>query len=529
MNRTLPRTTLLLFFLGACTSPPPPRPPPLEIALPPAASAGDAPSPPSDPALVSVAAVRAPLKLVLDGDLGEWGSLLPARERAPLPTPEKLPTTANQEPEQPLPSGPNPLNAASHLALAITGDALLIAADLGEPAREGIWLGIGSLAPAVLPVGEMSRGGFVQPFDCDFEQIYVGEGTFTKGKPNPPEVVAACHGLLARHAEFVAKHRARFARMLKIDRQGVHGVAADGSLVSIEGAKYALKPAAKGATVEIALPLTALPRLVEAPITTLRLVARAATTPRPEITPEQWVWVLLPEAASFEPYGEIRARSFELLNGHTYYAAGMSYQPGDPLHVESLHHADGASLVAAQEEALYKKLTTLGDVEIGEVSAYAPWLAVFAKGKLVGSYNDAGEGMNVDDFPPSVRKGVFPRDGNLHVISFSGRASSDCCGMRQPFWSALTIAPDGSASGAMEGVDSPMFWDEVEELASPDLDSFGLRGSTWSPDSKTSMLKDLVGVEVTWKWDASRKKYLGSARRIAVPKKPKAPKPKKKK
>ena len=519
--------TLLLLLAGACTPPPPPRPPPVEIT--PAPASTTPPGVPADPTLVSVTAVNPPPKLVIDGDLAEWGSLLPPREPAEPPSPEKLPSLAQQDPEVPLPSGPNPGNAVSHLAFALSNQAVLIAAELGEPARAGIWLGIGSMSPAVPPIGIWSRGGFVMELDCDFDQIYFNEGHFDTGPAKPPEVVAACHALKERQVTFVAEHRARFTRLLKIDPEGVRELKSDGTLAAIAGARAMFKAGPKGASVEIALPLAAMPRLVDAPLRTLHLVARAATTAKPELTPKQWVWVQFPDPVTVEPLGEIRARAVQLLIGNTYHPAGLSYHPADPLHVQTLRYPGDPSSVDPSEETLYEKLATVGDVEVGKVTAFGTWLAILKKGHLIGSYRDDDDEMPFDAFPPAERKGIITRDGSLHVISYSAPANSEGVGPRSASWSAFVIAPDGTSHHALGAVDLPSMWNDLTEFASPDLATFGLRGSTNNPGKPYEFVDKAVDLEITYHWDPARKEYLGTRTQIALPKKPKAAKRPKKK
>ena len=176
MNRYRLTGAVFILLAQACGSLPTQKPPtdvPLATARPQAsAEAPPQPAgPPPDPSIVSVAAVRPPPKLAIDGDLREWGSLLPPREAAPPPKVPDGYVTVNEEPKPLLPSGPNPPDAASHLAISVTNDALLIAADLGEPAKDGIWLGIASPAPPVPSIGEYRRGGGVEALDCEYEQI----------------------------------------------------------------------------------------------------------------------------------------------------------------------------------------------------------------------------------------------------------------------------------------------------------------------------------------------------------------------
>lgn len=527
LQRPLRQASIILVLLAGACATPPPRPPQVEIT--PAPASTTPPGVPADPTLVSVTAVSPPPKLLIDGDLAEWGSLLPLREPAAPPSPAKLPNTAQQAPEVPLPSGPNPGNAVSHLAFALTNEAVLIAAELGEPARAGIWLGIGSMSPAVPPIGIWARGGFVESLDCEFEQVYINEGMFEKGAAKPPEVVAACRELLARHVTFVAEHRARFSRLLKIDAEGVRELKSDGNLATIAGARAVFKPRAKGASVEIALPLAAMPRLVEAPLQTLHLVARAVTTPKPELAPEQWVWVRFPDPVAFEPLGEIRARAVQILVDNTYHPTGLSYHPADPLHVQTLRYMGDPSSVDPGEEKLYEKLATLGDIEVGQVTAFGAWLAILKKGKLVGADRDASDDVPFDAFPPSERKGILTRDGSLHVISYSAPADSEGMGPRTASWSALVIAPDGTAHDAVESVDLPYRWDDVTAFTSPDLATFGLRGTTNYPGQAMDFVEKAEGLEVSYRWDPAQKKYLATRTRSAAPKKAKATKRTKKK
>lgn len=523
MTRTSLGTTVLLLLAGVCACPAPSvspaRPPPVS-SLPAQSAApvtGGDPAelePPADPVIVSVAAVHAPLKLAIDGDLGEWGSLLPPPPEPPgakQEKPKKPPPGADEDEPKAPPSGPNPRNAASHLAFALTGDAVLIAAELGEPARDGIWLGVGSSAPKVPPIGDYTRGGGIAEWDCGFKREWGIEGHYENGEPNPPEVVAACKALVERHAKFTVKHQQRFARRFKIDREGVRGVATDGTLYRIEGAKAAWKPGAKGATVEITLPLKAMPRVIEAPLASLRLVARAASSPTPpDFAPEPWVWVTLPKAVTFEPYGELRARAFEPL-GYTNFAPYMSYQPGDPLNVETVHYdGEPPTSVVADEEALYEKKATLGDIEVGYLSSYGESLVIFKNGKLID---------NVASIDGRLR-GIVTRDGELHVISNTPLLYAREIGMWiQPSWSVIVVAPDGSHRN--EVVDKTIAvsqWEQnVSDFANKELDTFGLRGSTHYPLPKGDFVEKPVGLEITWRWDKSLKMYMAKHRSIPVP------------
>ena len=434
-----------LLFVCACTPPLPP--PPITTAPPPAASSASvpAPAPVVDASLVSITAARRPPTVVLDGDITEWGSLLPSSLPAPPPEPDNTPPFVSTgepgepgpPPEKPLPSGPNPASATSHLALALGNDAVTIAADLGEPARDGFWLGIGEVPPPVPSIGLIARAGYIVPFNCDFEQIRLMEGEWKKGPAKPPEVVAACRGVLARHAELIARHRARFTRLFKIDRDGVHGSSADGTLSTIDGAKAVFKPGARGATVEVSLPLTAMPRLAEAPAVTLRLVARAATGPKPD------------------------------------------------------------------------------------VSVFRPWLAVFKSGKFLEEAavpgTDSDLSWVVDAFSAPELHGVVKRDGELHAFSYGAMSINYVGVIRWPSWSVIAIAADGSVRNVVEDANVPMMsGGETTGFISLDHSSFGVRGPAENVERGNGQ-PQMVGLDVTWRWDAAKKKYVGKRRRFPLP------------
>jgi hypothetical protein len=514
-------TTILLLLAGGCAEPPAAIAPQVDLTPPPASSDSAA----AEPVIVGVATARAPAGLVIDGDLREWG-VLPAPPPS-LPRPESL-----DEPDGPSDAKtkgpPNPADASSRLAFALTGDAALIAAELGEQARDGIWVGIGARVPDLPLLGEyFGREGFVV-LDCERKITLADMTGAPEGaeqdysfEPRLPEEKAACEALEARRAEVKAEHEKRFERLFKIDREGVRGVAEDGALVAIEGARSAWRPGPRGATVEVSLPLSAMPRAGEAPLRMLRLVARAAPT-TPVITPGQWVWVNLPEAVSFEPYAALRAHALARaldLGEHNFPPStsykqpwGMSYQPGDALRIEIMD-MDGVSCdaVTPGEELLYAKLGSLGDVEVGRVAAPEgnlctlrydrPWVAVFVKGKLAGMIELKGD-----------PRGAVERSGELHVLACD-RAYSAV----PAIWSGVAISPGGAHRELIvEPVDgvkttkAAPYWSDVSDVAGKDVDGFGWRGT-----------KGGRWVEATWRWDAVRKRYVGKQRSLPAPKKAK--------
>jgi hypothetical protein len=208
---------------------------------------------------------------------------------------------------------------------------------------------------------------------------------------------------------------------------------------------------------------------------------------------------------------ELRDRVFDAMSTRVSLGpTGLSYQPGDPLHVEIVSYDRGlydTSHVRGYEETLYTKSATLGDVEVGHVSAYNEWIAILRKGKLV----------DLVDLPGRLM-GVVERDGEIHVLSYSHYTETDIWA-DSARWSAIAVGPDGSSRGEIVAQEIANFnWQDVEELHAKALDSFGLRGwTTFLSNGKEQ------GVEVTWRWDKAMKGYVGKRRIIPVHKKPKKP------
>jgi hypothetical protein len=284
----------------------------------------------------------------------------------------------------------------------------------------------------------------------------------------------------------------------------------DGVLAPIEGAKVAFKSGAKNTTFEITLPTKALPRLTQAPLVALRVVASVATAPKPPVIEAgKWIDLDLADPVNFEPLGELRAKAIEDVNQRGFVGPmGLSYHPADPTHIESIvyagEHLDMSSVKFA-EEVLYEKQATLNDIEVGYVSAYGNWVAILKHGKFMDLVT-IGE----------RRRGVFERDGEIHVLTYSEWTETDIWA-EGAAWAVVAIAADGSHREDVVQREIANFpWSEVEEFHDKDLRTFGLRGSTsFRPDGKEA------GIEITWSWDKRSKTYIGKRRAIPIPKKAK--------
>lgn len=504
MIRALSASPVLVLLAAACTAPP--GPPPVSATIPPAASAPIEPvKAPTDPTIVSVAAVRPPASIAIDGDLAEWGTFMALPS---LGQPMAGGQRASSE------HAPNPPDAASRLAFAISGDGAQIAATLGESAHDGIWLGVGAWAPDLPRLGIYSRGGALDELECEFVRIELSEGAHTQGPPNPPEVRAACEALIARHKQLIAAEATRFERVFKIDREGVHRVEADGAIAAIPGASAVWKATAGGATVEVSLPLAAMPRVAEAPLEAMRLAARAVTAAKPpSLTAREWVWVSLPSPVAFEPLGDLRAKIFEQQReieldpshfGETVYSQpeGLSYHPTAPLRVERVHYLGGEyeyTRVGPSEVPLYEKRDALGDIEVGMASSSE--LAILRKGKLLELIGIGG-----------ILKGIVHREGELHVFGFSPSSFNEMSGFQPSRWSVTAISEDGShrdlvVDGSLEVAGwYEAAWTAMDEIPGKDFERFGMRAVIAKQ-----------GIEQTWSWSHAKKMYVAKRRNVAAP------------
>lgn len=480
-----------------------------------------APAAPPDPDRIAVAVVRRPPSFVLDGAIAEWGPLAgplvtaPEAARRATPPPWRRMTGVDPEPEAVAAEGPqatNPGRAGSFVAVAPGPVDVLIALDVGGAASGGIGLGIGSPPPLLPPIGEYTRGGSFDHVACtEQKQEYVEGMRVLTSELNPPEVVAACRALVERHAQLRRDHAARFARRFRVDPGGVAEIGADGTISPVPGARVAWRQDGRRATAEITLPLAALPRLSEAPLIGLELLARPlgdagfATIPR-----TGWVRAGLPEPLSFAPHGALRARVFEpIRDDPEVYRAylpprGLSYQPADPTHVEALVWADGTSRVVPRNEVLHTPRATLGAITVGVVQAGATWVAIHEGERLV------------DVLPVHGVRGIFARDGAIHVVDQQPeRFSYEAGGLFvPPTFEVAIVGPDGARRDAIAPLpedEAPycVRHDDVVDLSSRALDVLGYRARCVGFDGSRT-------IEVRWRWQPAAGRYVPSVRTVGA-------------
>lgn len=502
----------MLGLLAACSSAP-------DVASVPTVSvrpkATTAPPESAEPLMVIGADVG---KVVVDGDLRDW--------------PETVP---------------------NFLFYGVSAKGIFFAGRLDPRHDAGIYLTVGSPVPEVPMIGDWTRGGGTDPPNCDHEREYIsGEWTPTE-KALAPETAAACLAAVRAYDELREAHARRFQRVYRIDASGVRMRSDAGAWEPIASAPAASwKPDPEGGfQFEAGLPLSALPRLSEAPLAGLYVLpARVGPGSDPITVPSPFVSLMsisspshfqgelpkeevappmivpLPEPISFEPLGELRAKVFEDLSqpravGDLFFStAGSSYLASDPLHVETMQ---GGQLAAGQSvEQLYTPEMQHGEVEIGRVQAYFTRFAIFKAGKLLDLFEAPGQ-----------EKKVLRRGDEIHIVSYQSSGYTMNFGPNPASWSVIAIGPDGTRREAVDATMEqaiaaagclylgPSTFDLDMPSASESFDKLAWKGSCRA--GTLDQPKD-QGIEVTYQWDADRKIYAGSFRKIPVPKK--APPPK---
>lgn len=475
--------------------PPAPAPPPKEpVVHTPAPAGSDSPAA-AEPAAIDVVVVAAPEKAALDGDVAEWQDLAAVEAGKPS------------------------------LAIAFRPTDVLIAARLSGEAKDGVWLTVAE-DPTDLPkIGFLVRGGQVADPECEYEIEYGPEGSVSKGKAHPPEVVAACKALIVKHAALEVQHRARFTRRYRVDRDGAKLVNEGAAPTAIAGAQSAFKTDANGeVTVEVKLPLSALPRVAQVPFAEIGVVAAPASAPlQPLSEIGQVPHQNLPDPVEFEPYGRLRTEVLRASIG-SFYASGFSYQPGEGLHIETYHYPGyERNQVILELESLYEPKATLGDLEvgIGKVNG-VPVLVSMVKGKFVSAVLHSREITPPDAGPALTLKAIVPRNGELHAFFATERGATLQAGIQEPSWYAFAIAPGGEWRPALDGAaDDIPSWNEAWTFSSPDMSSFGIRGLTTFPDGAGKWTDKAVGVEVLYSWDSKSHMYVAKKKKIPAPKPPK--------
>ncbi|MBI4957732.1 MAG: hypothetical protein HY908_37340 [Myxococcales bacterium] len=420
---------------------------------------------------VLVEVVPAPAALRVDGDPSEWGA--------------------------------RPAGAGAWVMLSLTSTGLALLASL--PEVEPVSLAVADPFDGVLPAlgWEGTHAGFrpLTEEHCrsDQQEDYSTGPEWLSGKEHDAPVVAECLALLRHHEDVLAAYRERFVRRYRLDRQGVHFEAPDGSVVAIDGASAR----SRVGLLEASLPLGALPRLHHA---TLESVAVTATAGAPPGAVAAWRALRLPAAVRWPPHVELRAFFLDEANWSRDLAAHVAYDPRAPDELTVLRRSDVSDfrLSAEADAALHLRFVSvqeerlpLATAPVAQLGAVA--VATVSDGLATHLVTMLGEALRSHrPFDGYDVRETTPRGGDLHVFAFHSGVPSwhSQGGYEVPaHWLFLRVARDGTLTSV--GDDNPeSWWSDFE--AQPFVDAaftrFGIRGT----------LADGRHASAVWSWDGKR-------------------------
>lgn len=311
-----------------------------------------------------------PRAFTADADLGEWGSLAGRQ--------------GSQHPD------------GSYLAIAVSRDAILVGALLREPFSGGIWLGLATDPPDLPEPYDSNVNGYTIPVtenECRFVSVCCPSGDVElTGKPRPRAVTARCLDALSRYRELVSRLAKRHTRQLKLEASGVSEVLESGKLEPIAAAKAVWKTRPKGVSVEVSLPLSALPRLSTPALADVRAWAGASGRPLAEARSKP-IDVAFPNPVRFQPHAELREalmalqgkpNRLESYGSFLYGKFGISYRADDPEHFEILEHRTKMEL-SPKQLGLHTKASNVGAYDLGETKAPIRMLEISKQGKTLGA------------------------------------------------------------------------------------------------------------------------------------------------
>lgn len=403
-------------------------------------------------------AATPPAQPVIDGDLTEWGEVAPA----------------------------------SSLTLHVTKDGAYLAASLSGSARDGIWIELSTPADELPGLGIWQRDGQFVKYECHDSMS--------------PDVAAACRETLARHEKMIAERKKAFTRLFRLERSGLRWAGKSG-LEPVPSAVAVSRVNGPRITMEVKLPVAALPRMSEAPASTFSLFAVAGpASAEPVIVAESKMDLSAPEDVTFEPFGELRTAARQKV-----VTDGFSYHPSRPNVVEITGFPDrvhGGESLEPKEHVLWEPLTKMGDVEVGHVQLGDRYLGILKDGAVVDLVLQEGEHV-----------GFVERDKAIHVLSFDAHPL-DPTTATWATWKITAVDQEGGSSEPFDGEVLSAGWGSVDEFHTPKLDNFGMRGVPWVMMGEP----DGAAIELSWKYDTRKHQYVSSKRTLkSLPAKAKKP------
>lgn len=427
-----------------------------------------APPPRVDPNAITVTTVKVPASITLDGDPSEWGALdvLPGVARGAAP----------QKP------------GLSHVAFALDNNAIHLVGSIAGEAKSGLTIALRFEGSEVPYIGYAQRGGgFRSIGDCS-EEI---EGQ------TPP--IAECKAIYAAYDAFKAAHAARFMRVFRVTSGGI---SADGAALAklVASGTFKSKSTPTGFTFEAELPVAALPRVAEAPVSSVDLAAVPGASP----PPSEAFFNADFAPVTFEPSGALRKYAFERARMGIVDPIVVSYQPGDWNKIEVVHHDDSGLSLEASERALFTKLGEQGDVQVGYIHVGAPIVILVQAGVPSAMTCFMREAPR-----KALTKKLGGVDGWLMVTSYDmfrsdmgyGRyAGFDTC-----FWGA-----NGTLRSGFWQEPQGVTWDKVTPTISSDYETLALAGTAYPLDLGSKPTVTMRSAAHVWRLDKTTGVYSES-------------------
>lgn len=462
-----------------------------DATLPTAVASSTAPQAPVND-LVSITIAELPENFVLDGNVDEWS--LEAYDVGTDP----------EMPDEPREQEPFVTEGVGKVGLVVAPDGLTLAGALTKDAPT-VWIGVGT-RPATLPyIGSLGRAAAsFDPVVCsEMERIFTDGMWIETDKPAAPEGVAACRAVVAHYEAYVAEQNKRFARVFRVDQKGVTDVTTAKS-TALAGAKLAWRTGPDGEHFfEAKLPLDAMPRVADAPLMSMRLIARSRELTVPA---SRWNGMFIPGAVDYEPHAKLRSELFMRLADFAipYQAPpGLSFHPTKPDVIESYQYSQ--SDIVPGESPLWVDHATLGDVRVGRVEVGRSFLASYKGSEFVALFEP------INGWGATTTSQPVARDGGYHLFHFNERLYGGGMAYEPPGWAVTAIGDDGTFREVLTAdltmppmPESGSLWwriENIEQLSNKSFTEFGYAGVLHENEGEQAGT-------IKWRWDAKKKQYV---------------------
>lgn len=414
--------------------------------------------------------------------------------------------------------------AVDKILVFATEAGIYFAGELDPGYAGGAYLTIGSKVPPLPLIGEPTRGGGHADLDCVHERDFRdGEYVVTERRL-PADIAKKCLEHVAAFEKQKVAHAARFTTRFVIDEKGIGSVDAQGARSAAPGAKLAWKPIDRGATrFEAFVPAAGMPRLSEAPVLSMYFLGSSVGAGKPpavdEAAPPLTIAPLM-----FQPHADLRTMFFVRLGAPGYVGdafindAGASYTAVDPAHIETWSHLGSGETIEASNGALYEPVLKVGDIEVGNSNVLGPFISILKNGEPVDAF-----------VPFAPVKKIIERGGEIHIVSYREAGHRSLAGYLQSQWLVTIVDKNGAvrdaidesafADGQAAAKCSAMYGsiDPGKPTASPNWDVLEWVGTCKTGDPADPKSGE-AAFQVTHKWDAAKGQYVGSAKKVPVPK-----------